>query len=251
MNYFKLTLPLLLISSLFTSANAAVIFQDDFSSYPEGSPLSSSTSWVTHSGTVGQIIVQNGEITLTDTNSEDIGVEFVPVSSGELFFSVDVTITDPGNYGSDHEYWMHFMSTPTGGFNSRTDFQLKESGFTAGISGTSSTAQSVWGTDLVYDTTYKVVVGYDFSDSISTLWIDPTSSSDTSIVGTAATSNSLQKFGFRQSGASGTQLITFDNLIIADDFNSAAAFAVPEPSSYALLVGIFGMTWLSCRRRRA
>lgn len=249
MNYFKSTLSLLLISSLFTSSYATVIYQDDFESYPDGSSLSSSDTWGTHSGTAGQITVQNGEITLKDSDSEDIGVEFAPVSSGELFFSADVTISDPGSYGSDHEYWMHFMSSATGGFNSRTDFQLKDTGFTAGISGSSSSAQSIWGTDLAYDTTYKVVVGYDFSDGISTLWIDPTSSNDINIAGNSAAATSIQKFAFRQSGASGTQVITVDNLIIADDFNSAAAVAVPEPSSYALLVGIFGMTWLLCRRR--
>ena len=101
MNYLKSTVLLALINSLFTSAYAVVIFQDDFSSYPEDSSLSSSTNWFTHSGTVGQIIVQNGEITLTDTNSEDIGVEFIPVTSGKLFYSVDVSITDPGFYGTD------------------------------------------------------------------------------------------------------------------------------------------------------
>ncbi len=78
---------------------------DDFS-YSDGS-LIGNGSWVHYSGnTDGEVQVSNGSVLINDSDYEDVRAEFAPITSGTLYFGIDVTLADPGSYsGTDFEYF--------------------------------------------------------------------------------------------------------------------------------------------------
>ena len=233
-----------LTTTLAISATAAVIIDETFT-YRDGA-LTGNAAWDTHSGTAGQISVVGGAITLTDSNSEDVNSSFTPVTSGTLFASFDISVADPIIYtGNDYEYFAHFKDD---GFDymSRLDIAaFSASGYSLGLS-QSSTAEVVSESVLSYGANYSVVLGFDFTSGLSTLWIDTTSITDTNITTSAVDSaNDISAFAFRQGSSSPDQEITIDNLIVATTF----AEVVPEPGTYALLAGMFALASVMLRRR--
>ena len=233
-----------LTTTLAISATAAVIIDETFT-YRDGA-LTGNAAWDTHSGTAGQISVVGGAITLTDSNSEDANSSFTPVTSGTLFASFDISVADPISYtGNDYEYFAHFKDD---GFDymSRLDIAaFSASGYSLGLS-QSSTAEVVSESVLSYGANYSVVLGFDFTSGLSTLWIDTTSITDTNITTSAVDSaNDISAFAFRQGASSPDQEITIDNLIVATTF----AEVVPEPGTYSLLAGMFALASVMLRRR--
>ena len=204
----------------FSDYSRTQILSDDFS-YSDGS-LVGNGSWVTYSGsTPGQVQVSGGLVLLNDTDSEDVRAEFAPISSGTLYFGVDVQIADPTAYtGTDYEYFVGFSDTSGYSMYGRTDAAaFSASGWSPGIANASGTAEATWAAELSYATTYRIVVGTDISTGISDLWVDPASSSDTKISGTGTTTiTELSGLFFRQSSASPDLNITVDNLVVSDSF---------------------------------
>ena len=119
------------------------------------------------------------------------------------------------------------------------------SGYSLGLS-QNATAEVVSESVLSYGANYSVVLGFDFTSGLSTLWIDTTSITDTNITTSAVDSaNDISAFAFRQGASSPDQEITIDNLIVATTF----AEVVPEPGTYALLAGMFALASVMLRRR--
>ena len=54
------------------------IFSDDFS-YSDGS-LVGNGSWVTYSGSTGQVQVSSGTVLINDSDSEDVRAQFAPIT---------------------------------------------------------------------------------------------------------------------------------------------------------------------------
>ncbi|HKK11193.1 MAG TPA: T9SS type A sorting domain-containing protein, partial [Flavobacteriaceae bacterium] len=108
-------------------------------------------------------------------------------------------------------------------YNGRIDIVEANSGgdYTVGIATSNSTADAIWATDLTFGTTYRATVRYNQDSNIAQLWIDATSSSDTSIMGADETDpgTTITQFGFRQSSSSSGESILVDNLVIASTFN--------------------------------
>ena len=246
----KISFTTFLVFTLSTlSSSADLIFSETFD-YPDGTALVSTDNWEAHSGS-GDITVSGGAITLTDSGtSQDVHADFAAVTEGLIYYSFDASVSSSSTFstGSDHEYWAHFNAS---GFSSKVDFQMNGAeGYNIGIATISSSSDHALGL-FDYDTTYKVVVGYSFDDDVSSLWVNPSSIRDANAVGATSNVSSISAVAFRQSSASGTPVITFDNLIVATDFETAAGLtAVPEISSFALIAGLFGISCAFLRRRR-
>ncbi|NQV36818.1 MAG: lamin tail domain-containing protein, partial [Candidatus Marinimicrobia bacterium] len=197
------------------------ILSDDFS-YTDGS-LIGNASWVTYGGTTpGQVQVSGGSVLLNDTDSEDVRAEFAPISSGMLYFGLDVQMADPTTYtGTDFEYFVGFSDTSGYSMYGRTDAAaFSATGWSPGVANGSSTAEATWATELDYATTYRIVVGTDISTGISDLWVDPALSTDTKISGTGTTTIAgISGLFFRQGAASPDLNITVDNLVVSDTFS--------------------------------
>lgn len=235
-----------------SSADAAILLSDDFTRATDGSLTGTDPSvggtWTSFSGTSGEVQVTAGIVTLTDANSEDTGAAFQggALNSGTIYYGFNVAVTDPGSYdGTDYEYFA-LLKNDASDFTSRLDVAaFSASGYRFGIAGSSGTADAAWGVDLDYGASYRVVVEFDFTSGVSTLFVNPTSLSSTSITSAADTVPELTQFAFRQSSASPDFTGTVDDLIVATSFNEAAL--VPEPSS--LLLGALGALALIRRRR--
>ena len=246
----KLLALLVLASANPVSAN--LLISDDF---PTNGTLNGQTpavggTWTTTSGTTNQIQVVNNKVVLTDANSEDIQSAFAGLSAGSVYFGFDLNVANPGTYtGTDFEYFSHFSESGTFNFTARADIAAFSAiGYRPGIATIASTAETVWGSDLAYNTDYRMVVGYNFTTGFATMWIDPTDVSSPSITSTASViATNIDGFSLRQSTATPDQALTIGRLRVATDF----AAVVPEPSTYAMLaLAGAGFAGYVIRRRR-
>ncbi len=118
----------------------------------------------------------------------------------------------------------------------RTDIgAFDATGFKFGIATEDGTAETISSSFLPYGTPVRVVVGYDFSTNVCTLWVDPSSEGDASITSTAAvTGVDAAGFSFRQSSASPDFTLTIRNLNVALAFANVnapvAGWPVTSPS---------------------
>ncbi len=200
------------------------VYVDELFNYSDGN-LVGSGGWASHSG-AGSVPVQvvSSEIILSHASGarEDVNIPFSEVTSGNIYASFNIQVSDTAPIsGSDSEYFAHFNS---GAFRARVDV-VPPSGsgtgddFSLGIASTSSTAEVTWASDLTFNTTYKVSVRYNISTGVSTLWVDASAESDTSISTAVSTGTSINAFSFRQSDSSSDETITVDNLVVSDDFD--------------------------------
>jgi hypothetical protein len=235
-----LTASILVVAAV---ALAAVIVSDDFS-YPDGSLVGNGT-WFNHSGTAGDLMVVSGQAVVEHgTPSEDATLPFTPNAGGNLYFSFDFSVDDPGAVigGGDYEYFAHFKDDGFG-FRARMDIVEASGGgdYTVGISSTGSTADATWGWDLTYGVTYNVVARYDQTANIAQLWIDPTADTDVSITGTDQDDPGtiITGFALRQSDSSNNETVRVDNLVVSD--SCVDVFDACEP------VAVEGETWGSLK----
>lgn len=204
--------------------------------YPAGS-LTGNGFWGTISGTIGQVQVVDGNlfyigymapsgrsVALVNGNSEDVRDTLVTISSGKVYISFLLNVTNSTGLGTG-AYFAHVSNGWTN-FNSRIWIRTSGSGFNLGISKTSTTATIVWGASVYdYGTTYLVVHSYEFAtgtdnDSVK-LWINPSISGAeplpdaTLFSGTDLTQ--LTAFNLRQ--ANGTPNAIIDGLRIGTSWS--------------------------------
>ncbi|HEX5218500.1 MAG TPA: PEP-CTERM sorting domain-containing protein [Verrucomicrobiae bacterium] len=249
----KTVLVTLAAGLVLTTTQAAIFFNETFT-YPDGNLTATSGGlWTAHSGsavlpiqsTGGQAILAQGGGTREDINRSAGST----LAAGQTWYAgFDVTVS--GSV-TGAVYFAHFLqsssifggrvfvtNSPTGG-----DFRFA-------LSSSSGTAQSIWSSDADLDSTYRVVVSYDFDTGSSQLWINPALQSDPSITATGIAGNGMIGFALRQgTGDASGQAI--DNLIVASDFSEAlTGIAVPEPSSLALgLAAGAGIAAMRTRRK--
>jgi len=243
---------LLLLIPVFIFSQTLV---DESFSYPDGTALNSTANWATYSGnTPGQIIVNSGQIVISDSQTEDVEAAFsTPNITGDIYASFDFSVADPPSYtGTDFEHFFLFKPTPsTSIFKARVDIAaFSASGYKPGISSGSSTAEILWAQDLSYATTYRMTVKYSTTTGLSQMWIDAVLETDTSIsTTTPSTVTDIDAVAFRQSSASPDQSITIDNLKVATSFANTlstdvsveATFSIyPNPTSTDIVI-ITGM----------
>lgn len=244
----------IIISLLVLPVYSTVLISDSFD-YADGSIVGQTPSsgiggtWAVHSGTNNPPLVSSEALVINqDNGAQDVNSTFATsVTSGDLFYAFDFSVSalDPvGDSGSDFEYFSHFLSGTTT-FAGQLHIVDSSSGdYTLSISNT-GTEESDWGSALDFGTSYRAVVGYNFTTRVSTLWVDPVNELDVNVVSSPRSSAiSPTAFAFRQSASSADELVTVDNLIVATTFSEV----VPEPSSIALI--FLGMSGLLIRRVR-
>ncbi|MEN8794798.1 MAG: T9SS type A sorting domain-containing protein, partial [Flavobacteriales bacterium] len=213
-----------LLRTLFSPVCTPLPISEDFS-YADGS-LTDNPLWSGFSGTDGDLMVNSGQALVQHgTPSEDAQIEFASIS-GDIYYSFDFTVVDPGAPipGNDNEYFAVFKDSGFG-FTGRIDIvppnDATSGDFSVGIATDGSTADAVWASDFVFDTTYRATVKYDQVANVAQLWIDASSESDPSISGADlddANARTIVAFALRQSDSNSNEGILVDNLKIAGTF---------------------------------
>ncbi|WOO42621.1 PEP-CTERM sorting domain-containing protein [Rubellicoccus peritrichatus] len=247
---------LLAIGVLSTSMCPALVFFSEDFDYPDGVLTAvSGGNWTNFGGSTNELTVSSGQVALSQAaaQTEDVKRSFgTSITSGSVYASLDFSVNaDSPASGGDYEYFVHFSTDTDPEFIPRVDIVAPNSGgdFTLGIS-FGPFAEVTWATDLLYSTTYNLVIRYNRDTELSTLWIDPTSESDTSITTIAQPgfNYNVNGLNLRQSTSSPEEIITVDNIFAGTTFADVAP--IPEPSTYAALGGFIALGVALLRRTR-
>ena len=244
------------------SAQASSLLQEGFN-YTAGDALGSSGTW---SGGNSGMTIGNGNLTypgLGDLGGNDFSMawgsagsiinSFSAVSSGQIYYSFLLNMTT-GSGGNSYLTALNPGTTTPGGSsdavniyidsNNSQALRLRTSGQSEFSSGSSPT--------LSLNTTYLIVLGYDFDTATASLWLNPTPgdaqpTATESITGGGVVT-SIANVGFKSQTVAGDFLI--DNILIGTTWADVTPTTiVPEPSTLALAgLGIFGLI-ASMRRR--
>jgi PEP-CTERM motif-containing protein len=250
----KISLLLPVAALLTANVQAALVLNDSFS-YSDGPIVGAPGSpWATHSGTAGQANVVSGQLSLTESESEDVnsalsGGPYTVASGAVLYSSFTVSFSAlPSGGGA---YFAHFRDTGTGFrarvFTSTTNAALGSFRFGIGNSSSATVTSGQIATDLNLNTTYTVVTRYDVASGLSTIWLNPTAETDPSVTASDTPGTiDISSYAFRQSLATGSGMgnLTVDDLRVGTTF----AEVVPEPSTIVLLC--LGAVGLMSRRLR-
>lgn len=251
--------------ALVTGASASILLTDTFSYSTGGIVSQSGGNWTNLSGTGTFLQINDSKVAGVVHGAgsrEDVTRTFTasPIATGNnVYSSFSFTVNTAPVAGSEYFYAVHdaaasnfrgrvFLSAPT------------TSGFRVGIANSSGTT-SVFTSDLTAGQTYFAVVRHSNTTGVnSALWIGSSLSAiagvgDSSPTVTAAdalgTLVSFSRSVIRQgTGISGSNSLDFDNLNVGNTFSDVAPSAIPEPSTYAALVGVVALAGVAMRRRR-
>jgi hypothetical protein len=221
------------------SVRADLIWYEGYN-YPDGpivatgTNVSGTTNWFRHSGTANpsDALVKNRrqEISATGgtlSRQDDVHRDFPALYATNkqiLYASFTVNCTNfPNAAGS---YFAHFYVSSTT-FHSRIHALTGSlpNTWRLGISGVAGTANQVFPVDLATNVDYQVVVQWDpVSLFAATLWVNPLSSSDPSLITSDAVAPPAAStaFGFRQASTFGNFFGAVSNLAVATTFEEAA-----------------------------
>ena len=209
-----------------TLSGAALLLNDSFS-YPDGPLVTVSGGvWAHHSGSAGEVMVSSGRVFLSEANTEDVNASLAgqpyPASGTTNVFYASFTVKFTSLPNSGGTYFAHFK-------NSSSTFRARiwaltggaaPDRFRLGISSTNSSAASATSTmDLRLNTDYIVVTRLVNSNAVtvSTLWINPTAESDSSISVTEnASAFTVVSYALRESTGEGA--LNIDNLRVGTSF---------------------------------
>jgi hypothetical protein len=243
------------LSVVMTGILRADILLSEKFDYPDGVLTTASNNlWIDNSGTTVNtyLNVASGAAILTSANAQDDARSFAPMSAGVIYYGFDARVTSvPGTSGS------YIMALWDGESGMATDYIARlqvAQGFSSskvkfGILNNKGNPVVFYGSEFDLQTTVRIVVAFNFATMTSTLWINPTDASNTSVTDTTAASftdptNTLGYILMRQTTAIGTTVV--DNLIVATTFADVAA--VPEPGTVAMVT--LGLSVVGWRMRR-
>ncbi len=247
---------MLVTGEAFISANAAVLFNEDFD-YEDGALTSvSEGAWnfnANGGGSQGQLQVVGGSAVATYSRGEDAYRALdTAYSSGVLYYSALFTVTElPNSYGG---YFFNFSDTDSGtdtDYFARLFIVVTGEQYQLGIKN-----RSTYPTDYspLYNETpldlnvqVAVVVKFDFSTLQATLWINPTDENSASITDSTAVAFSgadqaLSRFQIREVAGIGTSVI--ETIRVGTTFEDVLLVAVPEPSPMGLAGSVVAVGFL-------
>lgn len=246
---------------------------DDFSTAGNLSGTTPDTSvgnWTTISGAPA-LTVSAGSVVIAAGSGEASQVNFASnnLSSGAIYMGFDFTVSSSGTINTadtiqaiagfragtpaPSSYVLGFGSfRPSGdaqtnsGLPATAPTQVVVGLFTGPFLNAVTKPLTGWATPLERGATFRAVLGFNLSNDTAQLWINPTTMSSTSITLTAVTADARGVF-VRQGGLSHGSVL-FSRLIVSADFNTATA--VPEPSTYAVIIGALVLAGVLWRRQR-
>ena len=256
----KAFLALTILAATVCPIKAAVIFSEDFNSYPDGGIVTNSSGlWTLNSGTAGTMLVNNQTLELVEnssTRSEDIYTTLPggPYTNGHptvtaLYTRFTVNFSSlPGNPGT---YFAHFIGeSVSSAFRQRIwatttnahDGTIAPDGFFyLGVGNNRPATANPFGpangelTDLfTTNVTYTIVTRYVITNATSTIWLNPNAETDPGATADDFDSptNKITYFGFRQSNNSG-------GVMHLDDFKISTQFAdIAGPNTAPTITGI-------------
>ena len=204
--------------------------------------------WSTHSGaTPGQIVTSASSLTYTGLtsqgnqagiiagNSEDINLATTPITT-TAYFSALINLPNVTGLAATTTTGNYFIMFGTTAGASVTSFNGRiyvKAGsatdtFNLGVlNGPGGTAAPTFSsTDYSINTTYFIVVKFDFSNNTASLWVNPTIGSAetaplvTNVTGTTAAPAQISSMCIRQAGTAtaGTGNIAIDEVRISDNW---------------------------------
>lgn len=246
--------------------SAAPLFSDNFDSYTED-PLVGQGPWIiTGSATNNPISISDGKVVLGIAGGQDANAGFAATSNTEgtsFYIGMTINVTSATAAG---DYFAHV--TPNAGnsssFFSRVFIRSSGVGFQLGLVDTSGAGSTItYGSEVLdFGSDYRVVVGQNFlsgsnNDTFS-VYVDPTdgtvAANNTAYLNHTWTStafaetNSYGSINLRQGGSSSSAGLTVDDLIVSTTFGDVTL--IPEPSTYAMLLGGLCALGLSFRSKR-
>jgi hypothetical protein len=212
-----------------------VTLLDDAFDYDTAGPIISQSAglWTTHSGTPGQMQVGSGVVTLADANGEDVNAPLLSgpytASSAPVLYS-SFTLNYSSLPVATNSYFAHFI-TGSSTFNARVfaSTALAAPGkYRIGIANAGATVPANQiAVDLDPGVNYTIVTRLVLSNSVSTIWINPTSESDPSVTDTASGSSAtVTGYAFRESAQA---TLTIDNLKVGKNFLTVISNIVDVP----------------------
>ena len=220
-----------------TLSGAALLLNDTFS-YSDGPLVTVSGGvWVHHSGSADEVAVASGRVLLNDFHTEDVNALLAgqpyPASGTTNVFYASFTVKFTSLPSGGGTYFAHFK-------NSSTTFRARiwaltggaaPDKFRLGISSTNGSAASAKSTmDLRLNTDYIVVTRLVNSNAVtvSTLWINPTTESDSSISITEnASAFIVVSYALRESTGEGA--LNLDNLRVGTSFADVFSSGSGQP----------------------
>ena len=219
----KTLLSLLILCAVGAGANAAIILNDHFA-YSDGVLTNvSAGQWRHTTGGADQVNVDAGRVELTRSETEDVqaslAISYSASSGATLYSRFSVFVLSPPG-GANGNYFAHLDG---GGARARVFVVTNGAAaghFRLGLGNGTTTASSIWPVDLNTNQTYTVMTRLVVSNAQATLWVNPTSDSDTSITAAdTASASSANAFAWRQD--SGMGVLAVDELVVATHFGEA------------------------------
>ena len=249
--------------AIVSSASASVLLSDAFSYTNGGLVAQSGGNWTNLSGSGTFLQVAEGEVAGIAHGSgsrEDATRVFATTAiatGNNVFSSFSFTVNTAPTAGSDYFFAVHDAAASN--FRGRVFLSApSSSGFRIGISNSLNTP--VFTSDLVTGQTYFAVVRHSNTTGVnSALWIGSSLSAISSVGASSPTITASDTLGtliafsrvaLRQGNSiTVANSLDFDNLVIGNTFADVAP--IPEPSTYAAILGGVALLGVAARRRRS
>lgn len=246
MKKYTLTVLSLCLSNF---AYSAIFFSTvGWDGYADGD-LAGQHGW-TASGFSGTTDVQvsNGSVTWgNNTDQTLIGLGQTLGAGESIYYAMKLTVTGDN---SVHRFAGFKTTTASNAAQVGLDF-LGPDDYRIGVTNATSISDS-WNNPVTgqqYGQEYLVIAGYDYDTGVATLWLDPTSSSSTSISTASGVNQARTVDEFGLFSIDNTVGHSMSALAIGDSFSEVFA-AVPESRHYGLILGVGLMIICSVSHKR-